>query len=1481
MHHTSKKKRGIVGSDDQLESEDSPASPAAAIKDPPSRRTPHKPITQLVVTQVHAKSSPVLEEKPVTPSSSAKYTDHTTWISLPAPRTKLYSQQNRRLEHAALLGASARRVSETACERVRMANPGMSDKEAVDGAGAVDVDAAPNPGVKMEDEPSTVETPPEDEQEKERTTRREAIAFLTDEHRVRVAQNRLARRSAKWRRKLSGSPTLQALAREDELYISTSGLSSAQEASFLRKLRWIKKFHSDAHHFVNEHPICLECEDTCTQTRDASCKECRRRHKACPRQKMYQIRQLCAWMDDITEDAAARALRVLGTARRKNSKALLDDGPRRRGKYQSAQNPRRRRSWEIDLHLEMGWSIGGSDEEEAEGERNLLQHRGSRDGDEESAIPAQRIVRGRARDSASSDDDEEEGPGGGGDGGDEMVVDGDGLDPGRPARFEEDGDELDPGRPARNATKGGKATSDPNYGDDHGVNHSGGGSARGSITQRSSSPGARSRHAFVNSTTDEEDCPTIVRRYTRLARRGDSVSPYNRPPPRTARPSSDKARLASEAGDEVDDLDAARPGNLIYHDMEDTALAGYVDDECVDDDRDDRPSTIASFIKTSSAARSRGRSFSYLTDDDNLSIAARYARPSSCISKHSSCEALLGRAAGVEGQELEEEGPALAGCNTDEDHEDDRHAPASTGSTRPPTPRVRCRGGSISCSSEEEDNDNLSAPRDSRPSSCRSTTAPSSHEAQSQLSVPAPALLTDEPEEAEDEAGANGAREFLGGDFGQAEAEEAEAESDLWSVLDLELAYPEYPETTPGNGHVNVDVAVKVDGVVRRLPGRTSTSTPTPSSTAKWNGTCTGTGVPPAAPSSSSSHSHPRPRPRPAASPSPRLPTIGVSSFSSKLQLARSRTTGIDAGGEADRGHAGPGLELELELRQGEGEGEGKKGHDDRGNAIVYIDDTAMVVEREGLDDEGESEGEGEDEGGVDHARGSGCTSLAFGAVLDDDDDDVEVVVVEGNGEKCANGSAGTGHCEAEPGDEERPPGIGKRDTAPECESNFEVIADDRDLNHTNDLSWGAGAGCADDDNAGTTWGSKLKGDVDIDPNASVIADDFCDEESGEDNSSDGNSSEDDSAHEGKHAQPASTTLVLLPPHQVPTDEDHDHDGGSENEMDVDDDEGNEIEVRVTNAKEDGESDTGSHGAGNLEAVAESDGGGGGASAGPLDHADEFSGREGEPGEGINQNYNIDDEASNLDAANGFVDDSACTGSQADYRNNDERAERPAAGVDESTVDYGESDDAGDEGRNDERDVNFIGPDIRQLDDGDGEREAKDPNQGKIPAKPASTPDRDDEIHRLRQALENEQKNSARLRAELKAQSKNHIAFLARLGLRTSIVRRQERLLRVDQHADTKSLQTALHALQDKIDREVEVCMCGVQREAGFEGGDEYDFGAVELEKNQDGKRRRRLPDEDENQEEDGDDDLGERQGFENFSGEDPPRSRFKRARFE
>ncbi|KDR67177.1 hypothetical protein GALMADRAFT_216642 [Galerina marginata CBS 339.88] len=227
-----------------------------------------------------------------------------------------------------------------------------------------------------------------------------------------------------------------------------------------------------------------------------------------------------------------------------------------------------------------------------------------------------------------------------------------------------------------------------------------------------------------------------------------------------------------------------------------------------------------------------------------------------------------------------------------------------------------------------------------------------------------------------------------------------------------------------------------------------------------------------------------------------------------------------------------------------------------------------------------------------------------------------------------------------------------------------------------------------------------------------------------------------------------------------------------------------------------GSDDGGSRG---VEVEVEVERNGGGTAAGVRDHGDEFSGRE---GEGINQNYDIDE--GDLDAHHGFVDDGASSAGQVDYANDDEIAAEPLAEGDEANT------------------------------------------------------------------LDN-------------AQSKNCITFLARLGLHTSILRRREHHLQIDQHANTQGLQAALHALQDMVDREVEVCLVGVgaQREPRFEGG-EYDFGAVELEKKQNGKRRRRLSEEEDgSQEEDGVDDFGKRQGSENFSVGEPPRSRFKRARLE
>ncbi|KDR67211.1 hypothetical protein GALMADRAFT_216665 [Galerina marginata CBS 339.88] len=57
------------------------------------------------------------------------------------------------------------------------------------------------------------------------------------------------------------------------------------------------------------------------------------------------------------------------------------------------------------------------------------------------------------------------------------------------------------------------------------------------------------------------------------------------------------------------------------------------------------------------------------------------------------------------------------------------------------------------------------------------------------------------------------------------------------------------------------------------------------------------------------------------------------------------------------------------------------------------------------------------------------------------------------------------------------------------------------------------------------------------------------------------------------------------------------------------------------------------------------------------------------------------------------------------------------------------------------------------------------------------------------------------------------------------------------QQADTKSLQRHLQALQEEVNREVEVCL-GNRLGLEFEGEDEYNVGAVEPEKGQNRKRR-------------------------------------------
>ncbi|KDR67171.1 hypothetical protein GALMADRAFT_1358733 [Galerina marginata CBS 339.88] len=229
--------------------------------------------------------------------------------------------------------------------------------------------------------------------------------------------------------------------------------------------------------------------------------------------------------------------------------------------------------------------------------------------------------------------------------------------------------------------------------------------------------------------------------------------------------------------------------------------------------------------------------------------------------------------------------------------------------------------------------------------------------------------------------------------------------------------------------------------------------------------------------------------------------------------------------------------------------------------------------------------------------------------------------------------------------------------------------------------------------------------------------------------------------------------------------------------------------------------------------------------------------------EGIKQNHNID--KGDLDAHNGLDDDGTCSEGQVDSRNDDKiAAEPPVEGHDENVVDNGE----GREG--DEHAGDVTAPDIDEEDSDSCSRDhgAENPN----------------------------------------------INLLARFGLRTSLVRREEHHLQTDQHADTEGLQAALCALQDEIDRDVEVCMFGVgtRREAGFEGGgdeDEYedDVGAVELEKKQKGKGKRgrrrwqQLSEGDGSQEEGGVDNVGGPRGSDGFLVEDHPRSRFKRARIE
>ncbi|KDR76647.1 hypothetical protein GALMADRAFT_452770 [Galerina marginata CBS 339.88] len=142
--------------------------------------------------------------------------------------------------------------------------------------------------------------------------------------------------------------------------------------------------------------------------------------------------------------------------------------------------------------------------------------------------------------------------------------------------------------------------------------------------------------------------------------------------PSTRQPSSNSP-LTSTAGDEADTMDAAKadPGKPAYPDLEDPSPAGYGDDGTIDDDS---LSTAASTVKTSSSTV-QGRSISFVSDgdDDNISISARYPKPSAgvrVICRGSSTEAR----AGVDGQEWEMD-TAREGKLEKEDVQEDQERP--------------------------------------------------------------------------------------------------------------------------------------------------------------------------------------------------------------------------------------------------------------------------------------------------------------------------------------------------------------------------------------------------------------------------------------------------------------------------------------------------------------------------------------------------------------------------------------------------------------------------------------------------------------------------------------------------------------------------------------------------------------------------------------------------------------------------------------
>ncbi|KDR67117.1 hypothetical protein GALMADRAFT_216621 [Galerina marginata CBS 339.88] len=335
-------------------------------------------------------------------------------------------------------------------------------------------------------------------------------------------------------------------------------------------------------------------------------------------------------------------------------------------------------------------------------------------------------------------------------------------------------------------------------------------------------------------------------------------------------------------------------------------------------------------------------------------------------------------------------------------------------------------------------------------------------------------------------------------------------------------------------------------------------------------------------------------------------------------------------GAVAEAAPAKLGLDLGQEQRLREGEGLGRYDAGEHASNIPYVDDTAIIVDYGGP--------AGEPDGEV--------------VLIDNDDAGVVGVVIEGNPKIKISMRAALGRTGIRGG--------GLQSDAPFLSS------------HPREEEEGHGV---EDEETAKAWTVRvngmtllgfifravINGDVDPNPNASDDEEDSGDSDDGF----------------GNRPRRQATARQIL---QSSSTEDHDHESERMDVDDVDDGDGTVVRVKKVKRERDGDDDGGSRSVDGLEEerFLEVRDGGGGAGVGANDHADELLDHGREVG-GVDQN-----QRHGGIVHNGRVDDCACAEGQANSRSDDERAETPAAGVDESTVDNGDVDRTHDEEADDQ-----------------------------------------------------------------------------------------------------------------------------------------------------------------------------------------------------